>query len=309
MIKRCLIHSALTLLLLQGFAHGLTVNVELDNPVTPFHRPATLSIVVEAAEETEVSLAGLPEATEDLDVSQADVERGVSEDGVATETHQLTLDAKRPTKYIIQGLTVNAGDESIALPPLVFEARELSEIELDSVSHFVGLAGMEVLEEQPLSPLWLGLIGLVVLLLAGALVYWWRTRPEAEEAPKPPAWEVAQVRLRELGHRKLPEHGKVEAYYVDLTAILRYYIEDRFSVHAPEQTTDEFLAAAAEKHILTEEQESALAGFLKHCDRVKFARYVPSLIEMNENFGLVENFIHQTIPQKTEEDEEKEAAA
>ena len=53
--------------------------------------------------------------------------------------------------------------------------------------------------------------------------------------------------------------------------MLRHYIEDRFGLRAPEQTTEEFLAELRQKHVFGERQKDLLRAFLEHCDLVKFA--------------------------------------
>jgi len=163
--------------------------------------------------------------------------------------------------------------------------------------------------EAPVSlprPWWLGwpfwaAVGAGVVALGGAV--WWvlrhRTRAERIAAPALP-WEVAYGRLRELDQRRLPHAGQFEPYYVDLSAILRYYIEDRFLLHAPEQTTPEFLEAASQSGVLSTDQQQTIAAFLRHCDRVKFARYEPTLTEMEQGFEVVLRFVDETVPRDQE---------
>jgi hypothetical protein len=100
---------------------------------------------------------------------------------------------------------------------------------------------------------------------------------------------------------------KVEPYYVDLSMILRYYIEDRFGIRAPELTTPEFMDIATESGLLDESQQTFLAAFLRHCDRVKFARHEPGVKEMEERLSEVERFVKDTIPKPTEENMENAA--
>ena len=49
---------------------------------------------------------------------------------------------------------------------------------------------------------------------------------------------TALNRLRAQG---LIEQGQFEDYYVQLSSIVRHYLEDRFHLRAPEMTTEEFL--------------------------------------------------------------------
>ncbi len=83
---------------------------------------------------------------------------------------------------------------------------------------------------------------------------------------------------------------------MDLTSILRYYIEDRFLIHAPEQTTPEFLDAAARQRVFSDAQQAFLADFLRECDRVKFAQLLPGLDDMAAHFSQVKRFVQDTAP-------------
>ena len=61
-----------------------------------------------------------------------------------------------------------------------------------------------------------------------------------------------------------------------VSSILRAYLEGRFGLRAPEQTTEEFLAAAEAEPAFDREQQRTLRAFLAACDAVKFARARPS---------------------------------
>jgi hypothetical protein len=142
----------------------------------------------------------------------------------------------------------------------------------------------------------------IVLMLRG------RQAALAPELVKTP-WQVAKERLALLEARHLPQQGKFDAYYVDLSAILRYYIEGRFQLHAPERTTPEFLAETVGQSYFSPEQEVFLSRFLRLCDRVKFARFRPDLEEMARSFDEVALFIEDTIPRAAPEPEPEEAVA
>ena len=108
------------------------------------------------------------------------------------------------------------------------------------------------------------------LALCGAwfLFRWIRRRVRlVRMAPR----ERALLELKELLERHLPQHGKVKEFYVELTRIVRRYIERRYRVRAPEQTTEEFLHEATRHPSFTPDTLSRLTAFLTAADMVKFA--------------------------------------
>lgn len=130
--------------------------------------------------------------------------------------------------------------------------------------------------------------------------YWrWRTRHSVAASPPPPprpAHEIALEALERLRQEALPARNAYEEYYVRLSDIIRTYIEGRFSLRAPEMTTEEFLQLASQGHALSFDHRSLLQAFLAHCDMVKFARYQPSGSEADEAFGAARRFVQETVP-------------
>jgi hypothetical protein len=215
-------------------------------------------------------------------------------------------------KYAIKPVEVTWGENEgvvVASPGLV--VRDLTEAEKAEAEQFAdnaGPASAPGLVKQYWR--WIAIVAAVAAALAAAVAWavWLRKRAE-QLAPPPPAWEVAYRRLRELDERHLAEAGRYEPYYVDLSAILRYYIEDRFHLRAPEQTTQEFLAASSTSGLFSSDHEQLLSKLLKHSDRVKFAQYVPSVPEMERSFASVLQFVDETVPKPQEQPGEAAEAA
>ncbi len=154
---------------------------------------------------------------------------------------------------------------------------------------------------------------LLVLALMGATAgcgaWWWKRRLAvvASGPPPKPPHEMALEELAALRRDDLLARQRHEEYYVRLSAIVRRYIEGRFSVRAPEMTTEEFLQAAADPsvafgrtssefhtHPLAFERRQLLQEFLMHCDLVKFARYQPSLPEAEQMWEAARRFVEET---------------
>lgn len=80
--------------------------------------------------------------------------------------------------------------------------------------------------------------------------------------------------LRELGlllARDLPGQGRFKDYYVELTMVVRRFIQRRYGIRAPRLTTEEFLEAARSNPAFTASTVKRLSTFLESADLIKFA--------------------------------------
>lgn len=288
------------------------VQVTLTPPVTPFHRQATFTVVVEAPASVDVQLPDMRDFFGELKVYGIPDHHSepLGEDRVRI-TERYVLDPLQIRDHYIPPVEVTWGDgEAVSVPSPMLSVRDLTAEELEEAQQFLGgIAGGPGEGGAATTRLWaLFLVAAIAILTAGALLYYFRDRTTvpAKTAGKE-AWEIAKERLAALAGRQLPQQGKYDAYHVDLSSILRYYIEGRFEVHAPERTTPEFLLEISDNGFFTPEQEVFLARFLRLCDRVKFAQFRPDLEAMTISYEEVERFVEETIP--VLESEEGEALA
>ncbi len=108
------------------------------------------------------------------------------------------------------------------------------------------------------------------------------------------AHEIAFEVLKAIAAENLVEQGRIKEFYEKLSTCLRQYIENRFQLRAPEQTTEEFLEQLKTSNVLKLEHKQQLQKFLEHCDLVKFARYQPSDEQINESLTIAEGFVEKT---------------
>src|SRR5262249_14616385 len=78
---------------------------------------------------------------------------------------------------------------------------------------------------------------------------------------------------------------------------IRLYLEQRFSFHAPDRTTEEFLHELQATELLLPDQKQSLGEFLAICDMVKFARYEPGPPELRALHESAVRLIDETEPQ------------
>jgi hypothetical protein len=150
------------------------------------------------------------------------------------------------------------------------------------------------------------LAGVIALgLIASRLLR--RINAPSAATPPPPPDVVALEALARLRHRRLTEPEERAAWYVDLSAIVRTYIEGRFGLRAPEMTTEEFIHAVQLDSPLIPEHRQLLGEFLAECDLVKFARYMPTMEETERVYAAARRFINESRPESVEKETRRAA--
>ncbi len=134
-----------------------------------------------------------------------------------------------------------------------------------------------------------GAIGGVVALLAGWLVLASRKRARQRSA-----FDVALARLEDLLARPRLTAEELDAFFVELSGIVRGYLEDRFELRAPELTTEEFLDLMVRSPDLSRGHQDLLRGFLSRADLVKFAQYVPTEEDVEQSIAAARKFLEET---------------
>ncbi|HOF40632.1 MAG TPA: hypothetical protein PLD73_11195 [Candidatus Hydrogenedentes bacterium] len=294
-------------------APEVNVRVVVEPPVIPFHRQAEYRIEVEAPADANVSIPEMAGKFGGLAVYGPPVREREEIRGGRVKIREIyVLDPIFMGYYPIAPAVVKVDEaQELSVPSPAIRVRDLTPEERMEAERFEANAGPAALPSPWLKP-WLGrLAGAatgIALLSALLLFVLKRLKRARVEIPRPP-WEAAFERLHALDARKLPETGAYQEFYVELSDTLRVYIEGRFRIHAPEQTTPEFLSEAARSGALSEAHQRRLGRFLKHCDRVKFAQYEPTIEEMERSFALVLKFIDETIPVEEPGPAPKEEAA
>ncbi len=144
--------------------------------------------------------------------------------------------------------------------------------------------------------LYITLAVLALLAIAAALYVFLKKKKASKEITitPPPAHETALLALKQLMDKDYIQKGDIQGYYVELSNIVRHYLEDRFSMQAPEMTTDEFLVLLRNTNKLNADQKDLLRQFLSHCDMVKFAKHLPQEKEIESSFEHAKRLVEQT---------------
>jgi hypothetical protein len=153
----------------------------------------------------------------------------------------------------------------------------------------------DVFRSDPVAPQERGRLGwaLAVVVVVVAVGIYVRRRHVQEQAPITPPHELAREALQRLIERDLIAKGQVERFFVELSGIMREYIERRFGIHAPERTTEEFLLEASRSDALTGHHRR-LRQFLTLADQVKFAVHRPGEEDTDESIHVLRRFVQET---------------
>ena len=136
---------------------------------------------------------------------------------------------------------------------------------------------------------------LCALALIGVAIALHYRRKAGQKPPPPPRWDLIALKaLQDLKASSLWTSEDLDAVAVALSQILRHYIEGRFSLHAPESTTEEFLEQTRGYFPWGPEQQQVLVHFLERTDAIKFAGDRPPMDRLSELHEAVETFIHST---------------
>jgi hypothetical protein len=107
-------------------------------------------------------------------------------------------------------------------------------------------------------------------------------------------WQTALEAIAAIEQGDMVRSGRVKEYYSELSGVIRWYIEERFHLRAPEMTTEEFIHVLRYSDKLSSAQQGFLQDFLNASDMVKFAKQVPHPEEMFRVLRLARSFVEET---------------
>jgi hypothetical protein len=208
---------------------------------------------------------------------------------------------RKPGSLTLELLPLRLGEQEITWTPIpVVVSTEVTRADVQELR--------DVLPPEPLPPPppwwpwwlpWAALgLGVTVLGLGGWLLG--RRLFLDQVVPASPA-EWALSELGRLEQRDLPAAGQGRRYHALLSNLLRRYVERRFGVHAPRQTTAEFLRSLQGLPELQPATRELLGDLLQRCDLVKFAGVSPSPEDCRAAAALARQFVEQTAAVPREE--------
>ena len=178
--------------------------------------------------------------------------------------------------FIIPSLYVKVGADSFATFTIPIHIKG---IEPDSTG-LLPIKGI-IKEKAKWTDYLAWIISIISLMLIYGLYRYYQHRKKLKEIPEvivPPITrlphEIAIQKLLELKQSRLWEKGDVKEYHVQLTFILREYLENRFNIPALESTSNEIIRDLKTSS-LNADQLNTVDNILNIADWVKFAKGIP----------------------------------
>ena len=143
--------------------------------------------------------------------------------------------------------------------------------------------------------------GILLLCIIGYLVWRYLRKKKQEPAAvfvsKLSPYDEAMQELKKLEQYNLQDAAEIKAYHSALSEIFKRYLGRIENRDLANRTTGDLLIQVGEQG-LSKENISALATALRYSDAVKFAKYLPTMIESAEGRGNIKETIN-IIEQKT----------
>ena len=263
----------------------------------------TLTLAVEAEPGVSVEMPSFGDALGRFTIVDFSPRAETADDGRTHLSQRYTLQAAASGRHRVPRLRLEFVDDRPGRGD--GEPRELLTEEIGFVVASVLPDGAEAAELRPargslpelrgpwLERLWPWLAGgvTVVAVVAAGILAWLR---RAADRARLTAFDRASARLQRLRAQGLPGPERVDPWYVELSDIVRRYVEERFALRAPELTTEEFLLEAGRSEELSPTHRDLICDFLERCDRVKFARYSPGENESREALDVADRFLDES---------------
>jgi len=219
------------------------------------------------------------------------------------DTYTYLLDTYTTGSYVIpeQRVAIKLPDgkiETLKSPQIFVEVKSV----IDEKEEKTGLRDIK----EPLSvssgvPVALIIGSILAILAVGGIILWKLYLKKFAAKRKEPALTPQEIAFRELERiecLQLIEKSKIKEYYYSVSLALRIYLENRFSLKAPEQTTEEFLESVVSSDKLEGKHINILKEYLSHCDLVKYAKFDPGKVQAKLLIETTRHFIEETVESK-----------
>ncbi len=263
---------------------GISIDSRVDKSAIKIGDLITYTVELSHAPEIQVEMPALAANLGAFEIRDYQVHDPVERDGAISQR----------VDYVIS--TFDVGD--FVIPPLVFHYLAPGdslkhELKTQKISIVVeSLKPSETGDIRDIKPperlpddyrrliIWAS-VALAALILLAVSFYIWRRRragkgvlPQKVEPPRP-AHQIAFEELDKLRDSPLLARGEVKEFHVQVSDVIRRYIEGRYFIVALEMTSFELLQDLQHAEVEPDNTRT-VQEFLEICDLVKFAKFEPT---------------------------------
>ena len=259
---------------------AVELTVTADPPAVEFDRDVLLTLRLTAPARMDIPFPSLVDRLEGFVLNGSYENEPVTRDGKVTRELHVRLTPLLSREHRLAPMAMQYTDKSVQPPragwfptrPIVFEV--VPAVKEPGKDFRGNLAPVWIYPPATTALAWIA--GALALAALAVGAYWLARRMHREvQLRRLSPRERALRELEELLAGDLITRNMAKEFYVRLTRIVRLYIERQHSVRAPEQTTQEFLAAVGHDPRFKPEVVRKLRDFLESADLVKFAAYLP----------------------------------
>lgn len=198
------------------------------------------------------------------------------------------------TRYSITSFRLGDHRVSTNIPDLVLHVE--SALASDATSELADIKPMHKLPGRMPRWIWIVLGTAATAFLIGLVSskLWKHRKVIIPRAPATPPHVLAFRALETLKGRGLLEKDECNPFYTELSLILRAYLEGRFDLNAPDETTEEIVEQLSTSPELNGIQRNILQDFMRQADMVKFAKGRPDRSTMESAFDTTKQFVTET---------------
>ena len=205
-------------------------------------------------------------------------------------TRRYQLETLKTGPLQIPATTIQVDGQPLVTVPISIEVPSLLTDQSDPLA-FRELKDIVDIPRPPLgNQRWIVGVGIGTVVLATIAIVVLLRRRNNHDSPE--HWICSQ--LKELKASEAFERGDQIFVLPAIADVLRQYIQRRFAIAAPQQTTTEFLRHVQSDSRLSAQQQQELGKFLSEVDQIKFASYLPAQNRMNAALDQAQAFVTET---------------
>jgi hypothetical protein len=242
----------------------------------------------------------LPEigSGKDIVLLKRDWEHIPREDGLIQSETRYSITSFRlgahPVSTNAIACAVNDKTFTTSFPPVVLTVE--SSLPADASSEIADIKPVHKLPGRIPRWIWVILGSAAIAFFVGLITAkLWKNRAVLiPSTPPVPPHVIAFQALQSLMDKGLLEKDKCKPFYTELSLILRTYLEGRFNLNAPDETTEEIVQELSRSPELSGTQRNILQEFMRQADMVKFAKGHPDQPTMESAFNTTKQFVEET---------------